>query len=269
MTTGHLIEGHPMSQSETPWALVTGASSGLGVALATSLAARGTNLVLAARRERPMQELAARLAQQHSVTAVCEAIDLAASGSASGLQQRLEERGIEPEILINNAGIGLGGAFVEQDLDRLRSMLQLDIVTLTELTQIFGRRMAARGRGRILLVASMAAYLPTPRLAAYGAAKAYVLSLGEALNVELAPNVGVTVLSPGLMDTEFNSVADYNAPRTGQLSKLAPETVAKIGLDAMFAGKPSVIAGSINRAMGFMSRFVPRSAQARAIYNMK
>lgn len=202
-----------MSEAETPWALVTGASGGLGVELARGLAARKFNLVLVARREAPMRELAADLERRLGVRTLVEALDLAQPGSAAILQQRLDHQRIEPEVLINNAGFGIGGLFLEQDLERLRAMLQLDLVTLTELTLLFGRRMAARGRGFILLVGSTAAYQPTPVTAAYGAAKAFVLSLGEALHAELEPRVGVTVLCPGLMDTDFARVSGYH-PRT-------------------------------------------------------
>ena len=134
-----------MSQTAGSWALVTGASGGLGVELARGLAARRINLVLVARREAPMRELAAALAARWGVRIVVEVLDLAQPGSAQTLQHRLDQQAIEPEILINNAGSGIGGLFIEQDAERLRAMLQLDIVTLTELALVFGRRMATRG----------------------------------------------------------------------------------------------------------------------------
>ena len=171
-------------------------------------------------------------------------------------------------MLINNAAFGLSSAFADHDPARLRAMLQLDIVTMTELTHLFAGRMAARGSGHILLVASMAAYQPCPKLAAYAAAKAYVLSLGEAIHVELAPKVGVTVLSPGLMDTGFFGVADYHPPAAMKRTMLAPAAVAAIGLDAMYAGKPSVVAGGLNRLMAFSNRFTSRRFQARTVLSM-
>ena len=147
-------------------------------------------------------------------------------------------------------------------------MLQLDIVALTELTQVFGRRMAQAGGGHILLVASLAAYQPTPRLAAYGAAKAYVLALGEALHVEMAPKVGVTVLSPGLMDTGFNAVSGFSPNPAARRLTLSPARVARIGLDALFAGRPSVVAGGMNRVMALSSRMMSRHAAARLALRM-
>jgi hypothetical protein len=255
-----------MSQTAGSWALVTGASGGLGVELARGLAARRINLVLVARREAPMRELAAALAARWGVRIVVEVLDLAQPGSAQTLQHRLDQQAIEPEILINNAGSGIGGLFIEQDAERLRAMLQLDIVTLTELALVFGRRMATRGKGFILLVGSTAAYQPTPITAAYGAAKAFVLSLGEALHVELAPRVGVTVLSPGLMDTGFASVSGYEPPASVRRTVLAPERVAQIGLEALFARKSSVVAGGLNKILAFCSRLMSRHLQARLVF---
>lgn len=258
--------GGVMSEAGAPWALVTGASSGLGIELARGLAARRVNLILVARREAAMQELATALEQRWGVRTAVEVLDLSQPGSAAVLEQRLRRQGIEPEILINNAGSGIGGLFVEQDPERVRAMLQLDIVTLTELALLFGRRMAARGRGSILLVASTAAYQPTPMTAAYGAAKAYVLSLGEALHAELAPHVAVTVLSPGLMDTGFAKVSGYEPPASVRHTVLAPERVAQIGLEALFARRSSVIPGGLNKVLAFSSRLLPRSLQARLVF---
>ena len=257
-----------MAESLNSWALITGASSGLGVELAKGLAAHRVNLALTARSEVPMLRLAERIRHEHGVEVVVEPLDLSMHGSAGTLRQRLDQRGIQPEILVNNAGFGLNSAFVDHDPERLRAMLQLNIVSLTELSHIFGRRMHAQGRGHILLVASMAAFQPDPLLAAYGASKAYVLSLGEALHVELAPKVGVTVLSPGLMDTGFNAVSGFQTPPSLKRTELSPATVARIGLNAMFVGKPSVVAGRLNKVMAFSSRLLSRHFAAQASYNM-
>ncbi len=171
-------------------------------------------------------------------------------------------------MVINNAGFGLSGEFITQEPERLREMLQLDIVTLTELTHLFGKRMAARGRGNILLVASLAAYQPDPLLAAYGAAKHYVLAFGVALHVELAGKVNVTVVSPGLMDTGFNDVSGFKPKASLKPSIVAPSIVAAAGLKAMFAGKSSVIVGKINRLTAFSNRFTSRFLQAKLTYRM-
>ena len=248
--------------------MVTGASSGLGIAFAKALAVKKINLVLAARRDAEMQALATELRQRHGIEIVVESIDLSVSDSAADLQRRLDARGIAPDIVINNAAFGLSADFVDHDADRLRVMLQLDIVTFTELTHLYARRMVAAGRGHILLVASIAAYQPCPHLAAYAAAKAYVLSLGEALHVELAPKVGVTVLCPGLMDTGFLAVADFNPSPAVRRTMTAPADVAADGLKALFAGKPSLVAGRMNKVMTFSTRFVSRQFTAKLAYRM-
>jgi short-subunit dehydrogenase len=256
-----------MHKSEK-WALVSGASGGLGAELADRLAARGYRLIITARSASALEVVAERIRRTHNVEAVVEALDLSVPGAAAVLRDRLDQRGIEPEIVVNNAGFGISGAFVDHDPERLREMLQLNIVSLTELSHIYGRRMAARGGGRIMLVCSMAAYQPDPLLAAYGASKAYVLSLGEALNVELGPKVSVTVLSPGLMDTGFNATSGYTTPESLRAMILPPSRVAEIGLNALFAGRPSVIAGRLNNLMGLASRVLPRNLSARANYRL-
>lgn len=246
------------------WAIVTGASSGLGIAIAEQLAIRKSNLVLTARSAPRLQELARRIQKEHGVDVVVESLDLSQAGSAIELQQRLDKQNIEPKILINNAGVGLYERFVDHDLASLHAMLQLDIVSLVELSYLYGRRMLDNGHGRILLVGSMAAYQPVPLMAAYAGAKAFVLSFGEALHVELAPKVNVTVLSPGLMDTGFNEASGYESPKSLEVMKLKPSEVARIGVNALFSGKSGVIAGRLNKLMAFSSRLMPRHFTAKA-----
>ncbi len=257
-----------MSESTLKWAVVTGASSGLGKEFARALAAKQWSVVLAARREEPMQILATELRQQHGVEVVIESIDLSVPGSSADLQKRLDSLGINPDILVNNAGFGLSGEFLSQGQSRLVEMLQLDIVSLTELTHLFGKRMVERGAGHILLVASLAAYQPDPLLAAYGAAKHYVLALGVALHVELAGKVNVTVVSPGLMDTGFNDVSGFKPKASLKPSIVSSAKVAEAGLKAMFAGKSSVIVGKLNRLTAFSNRFTSRYLQAKLTYRM-
>jgi short-subunit dehydrogenase len=256
------------SANKQQWAVVTGASSGLGIEFAKILAARKINLVLAARTEEPMQKLASELRSKHAVEASVIVIDLSKPGAASDLEKQLDSQSIDPEILINNAGYGFSGYFKDQNLEALNAMLQLDIIALTELTHIFARRMKAAGRGHILLVSSMAANQPVPMLAAYSAAKAYVVSLGEALHVEFAPDVNVTTLSPGLLDTGFSKTADFHPPDAARSSIIPVAEAAQIGIDAMFAKKPSVIAGTLNRIMATFVPFVSRSTAAKIASNM-
>jgi short-subunit dehydrogenase len=245
------------------WALVTGASSGLGIEFAKILASKGYNLVLVARREAPMTRLAQELRQAHDIKVAVEPLDLTEQNVAHVLKENLRARGIVPDVLVNNAAFGLTARFVDHDPAKLRQMLQLDIVATTELAHAFAKSMMERGSGHILFVASIAGFTPTPMLAAYGAAKAYVISLAESLRAELAPKIGVTVLSPGLMDTGFFEVASFVPPKAARISVLPPAEVAAIGLAALFSGKSGVVAGRLNRIMTFSSRFLSRHRQAK------
>jgi short-subunit dehydrogenase len=247
-------------------ALITGASSGLGIAFAENLAQRGYDLILSARGAPAMERLASRLLEQYGVKVAVQPADLSQPHGAAGLIAALDARGLSPSVVVNNAGIGLNDRFVDQDPERLTAMLHLNILALTELTRCYGQRMNAAGGGHILLVASLAAYMPAPLLAAYAASKAYVLSLGEALHVELAPKVGVTVLSPGYMKTGFDAASGFEPTPMTQRSALTPETVAGIGLDALFKGKSSVVAGTANTLAAIAAKLLPRSVVARQAY---
>lgn len=247
-------------------ALITGASSGLGIAFAERLAQRGYHLILTARSAPAMESLASRLRDQHAMDVAVQPADLSRPQGAAELVALLDARGLSPSVVINNAGLGLNDRFVEQDPDRLAAMLHLNILALTELTRCYGQRMDAAGAGHILLVASLAAYVPAPLLAAYAASKAYVLSLGEALHVELAPKVGVTVLSPGYMNTGFDAASGFRPTPMTQRSALPPETVAGIGLDALFKRKSSVVAGTANTLAATVAKLLPRGFVARQTY---
>lgn len=251
-----------------PFAIVTGASSGLGAEFARSLAKRKFNLVLVARRAEPMEALAVELCRQYQVQVIVEPLDLGVANSANALKKLLDDRGVSPDILINNAAFGHHGQFLDMDLSRIRDLVQLDILSTVELTHVFGRGMRDRGRGNILIVASLAAYQPTPIMTIYGAAKSFILSFGEALNVELAPKVGVTVISPGLMSTEFNQVAGFNPGASAKVSMLPPGVVAEMGIDAMFSHESSRVAGKLNTLSVFFMRFVPRHVTAKIAYRM-
>lgn len=249
----------PAASVAGTWALVTGASSGIGVELARELARRGCNVVLTARRAPPMRTLADDLTTAYGVQCVVEPLDLSVPSAVADLVVRLDARGIAPGIVVANAGFGIAGDFVDHPADRLAAMLQVNLVALTELTHVFARRMVAAGEGRVLLVASLAAYQPDPGLAAYGATKAYVLSLGEALHVELAAKgVTVTVLNPGLVETGFGAAAGYAPPSGTRISVLPAATVARIGIDALLAGSASVVAGTLNRLAALASKLSPR-----------
>ena len=247
-------------------ALITGASSGLGLEFADLLAAQKVNLVLAARRQEPMEKLAFNLRRQYGVDVLVEAIDLASPGAASRLKGSLDARSVAIDILLNNAGYGLHGDFLETPIERTVDMIQLDITALTELTYLFGRDMATRRSGHILLVASLLAFQAVPSYAAYAATKAYVLALGEALHEELRPHgVVVTTLCPGHTTTGFDAAAGATASALLRLLTMKPRPVAASGIRALLQGRAMVIAGLSNKMAAFSNRLTPRSMQRATV----
>jgi short-subunit dehydrogenase len=250
-----------MSATQRETALVTGASSGIGADIARELAGRGYDLVLTARRTDRLEALKAELtAARADLRVDVVPADLGASGGVAGLIEKVEALGVPISFLVNNAGFGVHGDFFDHDPTRLRAMLDLNIGALTELSWHFGRSMRTRKRGRILQVASMAAYQPSPYYAAYAATKAYVLFLSEALNFELrGSGVTVTTLNPGLTATEFHEVAEH--PKTGlvAMTVMSPRSVARIGVGTALRGKAVVTAGLINKLSGLLAALLPRS----------
>lgn len=252
-----------MSVLKGKTALVTGASSGLGVDFATILAERGCDLVLVARREERLQKLAEDLRGRHGVQVHVIAMSLAPLGSAQELYGRIRALKVDVDALINNAGFGLHGPFIEIPWQREEEMLLLDVVALVHLTKLFVRDMVARNFGYVLQVSSTGAYQPSPTYASYSAAKAFVLSFGEALSYELrGTNVKVSVLSPGVTETEFLQVAGQAKSLYQRMSMMASRPVAEIGIQAMLRGKPSTVAGVMNALTAWSLRFMPRRMQA-------
>jgi len=255
--------------NEKSWALITGASSGLGVDFAHELAAQGHDLVLVARREDLMRQLASELEMRFAIRTRVIAMDLSAPGAGTELKRQLDEDGIVVKMLINNAGFGIFGEFIEQTLEKTLNMLQLNVVSLTELTHLFAADMVQRGRGQIMLVASVVAYMSSPNYAAYGASKAYVLSLGEALHEELKSyGVTVTVLSPGATATEFFEVSGQKFTAMKQAFMMPSRLVAKIGLAAMQRGRASIVSGWRNALMTWSLRLLPRIVQRKAAHRV-
>jgi hypothetical protein len=243
-------------------ALITGASSGLGLEFADLLAAQKVNLVLAARRQESMEKLASDLRRKYGVDVLVEAIDLASPGAASRLKSSLDSRSMAIDILVNNAGYGLHGDFLETPVERTVDMIQLNITALTELAYFFGRDMATRRSGYILIAASLLAFQAVPSYAAYAATKAFVLALGEALHDELRPHgVVVTSLCPGHTATGFDAAAGATASPILRLLTMKPRPVAASGIRALSQGKAMVVAGLSNKMAAFSNRLTPRSMQ--------
>jgi uncharacterized protein len=244
------------------WAMVTGASSGFGVQFAQLLAERKANLVLVARRTEPMEALAKELRHRHGVQVVVEGMDLARTGAAADLKSRLDALGVPVNVLVNNAGYGLYGAFLDQPLEKITAMLQLNMITVTELTHIFARDMVQRRSGHILLTASLLGYQAVPGFAAYAATKAYVLLLGEALHQELEPHgISVTALCPGSSETSFGEVAGQKLSPLVRLMTVEPHRVAMAGVEAMLRRRATVVPGFLNKATVFFDRLMPRPMQ--------
>ena len=245
-----------------PLALVTGASSGIGAELARELVRHGHDVVLTARRAPELESLAAEL-RTLGASATVLPKDLALHGAARELAREIETRGARVDVLINNAGFGDVGGFAREDPDRIESMLELNVVALTTLTRAFLPGMVARGRGRVMLVSSTAAFQPGPNMAAYCASKAYVLSLGEALAQELrCTGVTVTTLCPGATLSGFAAEAGAESLPLYS-SKLVPKmssaSVARAGYDAMMRGKPVLVTGIVNKLVALSGRVFPRA----------
>jgi len=249
---------HTKSTNKT-WVLITGASSGFGEEFARQYAKQGHALVLVARRLDRLQAIAETLRQQHRVEVVVEQVDLSDVAAIIRMQERLRERGIAIDILINNAGHGLQGPFADAPLDAVLSMVQLDVASLTAVTHVFAQDMRKRRRGKILLVASMLGYLGVENFAAYSAAKAYVLRLGEALHRELKRDgIAVTALCPGLSDTGFAKGAQMKITPMLKLLMMQPAPVVRAGIRALQSGRRSVVPGLANKFMVIFTWATPR-----------
>jgi uncharacterized protein len=248
-----------VTEVNDPWVLVTGASSGFGEEFARQYAAQGHSLVLVARRLERLQKLAEALRQQYRIDVVVEQVDLSDIAAVVQLHARLRERGIAVDILINNAGHGLQGPFLDRELDAALSMVQLDIASVTAVTHVFAQGMRERGRGKILLVASLLAYYGVQNFAVYAAAKAYVLRLGEALHRELKRDgVTVTVLCPGMSDTGFAQAAQQQLTPVLKLVIMQPGPVVRAGIRALRSGRMSLVPGLGNKAVFLLARSTPR-----------
>ena len=243
-------------QKYGPWALVTGASSGIGKSISKLLAQQGLNLVAVARNQANLETLKNDLEAKYAIRVETIAEDLSKPEASSVIAEKTS--GIDIGLLIANAGIENNGPFIDNDANDESRLLALNVMSPMQLSHIFARRFSERGQGGILLTSSLFGYQGVPYVANYSASKAYILSLGEALNVELQPlGIDVTVLSPGLTKTPMidNMSVDFNKiPITSH----TPDQVARIGLNAL-GKKATVVPGLINKIYAWENRLIPRS----------
>ncbi|MDX1694439.1 MAG: SDR family oxidoreductase [Ketobacteraceae bacterium] len=252
-----------MDEFKGKTALITGASSGIGESFARLLAAAGANLVLVARREERLQALARELASGYGIETEVIPRDLGVPGAATELYRQIEERGLIIDILINNAGFGIQGDFLDAPLESHHQTINVNVMALHDLTWLFARDMVGRGSGQILLVASIAAFMPVPRFTTYAATKAYVLNLGDSLAKELAPRgVKVTTLCPGGTATEFFEHSGQEFGRWRALAMMSSDSVAKAALEGLVRGRHVVVPGLLYKLSLLMLRLVPRRLQA-------
>jgi uncharacterized protein len=242
-------------------ALITGASSGIGAELAKLCAAGGYDIILVARRAELLQQLASEMAERHGIAARVLAADLADPNSPDAIFNAVREHRIE--ILINNAGFGVHGRFTATDWASEERLLRVNVAALVRLTKLFLPEMARRGSGRVLNVASTAAFVPGPLMALYYASKAFVVSFSLALANEMkGTGVSVTVLCPGPTQTEFDQAAGISHSRLFRGPVMSAAEVAQEGYSAMMAGRPEQIAGARNRWMILSTRLAPRTLLA-------
>jgi short-subunit dehydrogenase len=252
-------------QCMRPVTVITGASAGIGAALARVFAANGHELVLVARREHKLGEVAAEIEAAGRPTPLALPIDLTSPNGAAWIGQALAARGLEPQYVVNNAGFGLVGQAHSLDLAAQLAMIDLNMRTLTDLSLTFVESLV-RHRGGLLNVASVAGFFPGPRSAVYYASKAFVLSLSEALHVELKPRgVRVTCLCPGPVATEFQSRAGIVEAAPPRLFVRSAEQVADAGYQGLMRGRRVVVPGFANKLVSLFAPRAPRGLLMAAL----
>jgi len=241
-------------------ALITGASSGIGLELARIHASKGDNLVVIARNKQKLDELKSELEPKYNVSVVTIGKDLSVVDSAKEVYDEIKSKNITVDYLINNAGYGDYGLFSETNWEKEARMLHLNIITLTQLTKLFIPDLIKQGGGKIMNLGSTASFQPLPLMAVYAATKAYVLSFSEAINNELADKgITVTALCPGLTESGFVDAAAMNQSKMAHSKRLpTSKEVAEFGYNAMMNGKAVAIHGFKNKALASLGKLAPR-----------
>ncbi|HEX3940599.1 MAG TPA: SDR family oxidoreductase [Acidobacteriaceae bacterium] len=248
------------------WALVTGASAGIGEAIAMELGRAGAHLILTARRRERLATLAARLESEFGVETRVVVADLAQREAARQIFDITEGAGIAVDLLVNNAGFGLYDEFLRGDLDRQLEMVEVNCTAVVHLTRLFLPRMVERKRGDIMIVSSMASFQPVAYLATYAATKGFDRLLAEALAEEVNRyGIRVSALCPGSTESEFSDVA---GGRVHKSKKQSAEEVARAGLEGLTEGRPWVIPFSAGRFQVFAQRLAPRRLVNRVVARM-
>ncbi|MEK7571970.1 MAG: SDR family oxidoreductase [Patescibacteria group bacterium] len=256
-----------MSANKT--VLITGSSSGIGFELAKIFAANTYNLVLVARDKEKLLQSGKEL-QREGIEIYCMVKDLSDAKAPAKLYNELHHKGIKIDVLVNNAGFATYGLFTEIELEKELEELQVNIVTLTHLTKLFVRNMVKRKEGKILNVASTAAFLPGPLMAVYYASKAYVLSFSEALANELmGTGVSLSVLCPGPTDTGFVKKAHLESSKLFSGENMKASLVAQIAYEGLMNNKTLIVPGIKNRIGVEISRFVPPSLAAKVARSLQ
>ena len=251
------------------WALVTGASAGIGTALAEELARGGTNLVLTARRRERLEELAHKLEAAHKIQTKIFVADLAQADAPETIFQFTKGQGIEIELLVNNAGFGAYGEFPLVETRRLTDMVQVNCASVVHLSRLYLPEMVARKHGDVLIVASTASFQSVPYISTYAATKAFDLLFAEGLAEEMKPyGVRVCALCPGSTESEFAVVAGQAHIAATRANRETAEKVARTGLRALAAGKSYVISGLGNYLGVLGQRLVSRRLVARVAARM-
>jgi short-subunit dehydrogenase len=250
-------------------ALITGASYGIGAAFARELAARKTNLILVARSEDKLQQLATELEERHGIKAEAIAQDLTEPAAGTKLFESVAQKGLTVDLLVNNAGFGDYGTFGDRDLQRQLDMVQLNITVLVELTHLFLNQMRERRSGSIINVSSIGGFQPMPYMSVYAASKAFVLNFTEALRAE-NQNTGVTLqaLCPGPTESNFfeNAKFPQSVDATSSQNYASSEEVVRDSLDALDKNQSNVVTGSfINQVIVNLPRFLPREMLVNTI----
>jgi short-subunit dehydrogenase len=251
-------------------ALITGASSGIGLELVELFAADGHELVLVARRAQKLRQIADDIGERYDLQAHVLPADLADPEAPAQLASEVGRLGLVVTHLVNNAGFATSGPFATADPTTQRDMIQVNVTALTSLTRCFLPQMVDRGHGRILNVASTAAFQPGPLMAVYYATKAYVLNLSIALAVELeGTGVTVTTLCPGPTRTGFAEEAGMTSSTLFDRGRgMAADRVAREGYEAMRRGRPIIVSGKLNKTLAFATRLTPRSLGARVVQRL-